>query len=266
MSGEPKERAAGRCFRDALRSGGEGPELAIVPAGDFLMGAPDDDPDAAATERPQTRIVFAAPIALGRGPVTFAEYDRFAERTGRARPDDFGFGRGARPVVNVSWLDAYAYCRWLSDETGARYAPPSEAEWEYACRAGARTRYATGDDITTADANFDPSSPDDPIGFRGATTPVGSFPPNAWGFFDMHGNVGEWCADRWSPSHEGADPSGAPRPIDLEEPVNTVVVRGGGWSTKKSFLRTTERFHYEPSSAFEMIGFRVARRLEPDRG
>lgn len=249
--------------RDVLASGGVGPELARAPAGSFTMGGASMDPNATTAEAPRVQILFRQPFALGRYPVTFDEYDRFSAATGRPEADDFGFGRGARPVINVTWLDAYAYCAWLSRETGLRYALPSEAAWEYACRAGTTTAYSTGRDITTAQANFDPSDPADPIGERGATTPVGDLPPNAWGFFDMHGNVGEWCADRWSPNHEGADKYGAPRPIDLDDPYNTVVVRGGGWSTKKVYLRSSERYHYAPTVGFEMIGFRVMRLATP---
>lgn len=251
--------AADAPFRDLLRSGGEGPDMLIAPAGSFRMGASSCDDGGRDNERPQIEIAFERPFALGRFPVTFDEYDRFARAADRPAPDDFGFGRGARPVINVSWLDAYAYCAWLTAETGVRYALPSEAQWEYACRAGVATPYSTGADITTAQANFDPSSDADPIGFRGATTPVGAFAPNDWGFYDMHGNVAEWCADRWRPNHEDADPRGAPRPIDLDEFLNTVVVRGGGWSTKKTYIRASERYHYSAEDRFEMIGFRVCR-------
>ena len=253
-----KETRAGHFFRHGLASGGEGPEMAVIPAGSFMMGAAPKDPERAPNETPRKRIVFDRDFAIGRAPVTFDEYDRFARAEGRTPPDDFGFGRGELPVINVSWLDACDYCRWLGSETGFEYGLPSEAAWEYACRAGSRTPFSTGSDITTSDANFDPSDENDPIGFRGQTNPVRLFKPNRWGLFDMHGNVSEWCADGWSSTHAGADKTGAPRPVDLDDPMCSIVTRGGGWSTKKRYIRATERFHYSPTSAFEMIGFRVA--------
>lgn len=252
-----QERRAQVFLRHALASGGDGPELAVLPPGAFMMGAAPNDPDKAPTDAPRIKITFDAPFAIGRTPVTFDEYARFAEATGRETPCDYGFGRGDRPVINVSWHDATAYCEWLCQETGAAYALPSEAAWEYACRAGSQARFAAGADITTADANFDPSDESDPIGFREMTLPVRSFEPNRWGLYDMHGTVGEWCADGWSNSHKGADRSGAPRPFDIDDPMHSVVVRGGGWSTKKRYIRASERWHYAPSVGFEMIGFRV---------
>lgn len=249
--------ATPRFFRHALASGGEGPEMAAIPAGAFWMGAAPGDPEAASSERPRMLVRFREAFALGRAPVTFADYDRFVAATGAAAPSDSGFGRGARPVINVCWRDAQAYCAWLSEETGVAHQLPSEAAWEYACRAGAETRFAWGDDLTTAEANFDPACEADPIGLRDATTPVRAFEPNAWGLYDMHGNVSEWCADGWAPTHAGADQDGAARPYDPADPAATVVVRGGGWSTKKRFLRSSERYHYAPTAGFEMIGFRV---------
>ena len=127
--------------------------------------------------------------AMGKYPVTFEQYDNFCELTGREKPDDASFGRGNRPVINVNWHDAVAYCEWLSAQTGRSFDLPTEDQWEYACRAGTTTAYNWGDEWDRAKANGDNAV--------GKTTPVGSYPPNAFGLYDMHGNVWEWMKDKW---------------------------------------------------------------------
>ena len=131
-------------FRDAPFA----PELVVIPAGEFMMGSTDEEEGAYEDERPQHRVTIGRRSAIGRCPVTFAEYDRFCEAKQREKPEDQGWGRERRPVINVSWQDAQAYITWLSQETGRAYRLPSEAEWEYACRAGTTTRYSFGNAIT----------------------------------------------------------------------------------------------------------------------
>ena len=139
------------------------------------------------------------------------------------------WGRGRRPVINVSWDDAQAYASWLSDRTGENYRLPSEAEWEYACRAGTVTRYAFGDELTTSHANF-----------RGErTSEVGEFPTNAWGFSDMHGNVWEWVEDSWHESYEGAPQDESPW---VKGNNSDRVIRGGSWINRPELLRSAIRF------------------------
>lgn len=138
---------------------------------------------------PETVRISGRSYAMGKYPVTFAEYDNFCELTGREKPDDAGFGRGSHPVINVSWHDAVAYCEWLSGQTGRRFRLPTEDEWEFACRAGTTTQYNWGDEWDPAKANGD--------NVVSKTTPVGSYPPNAWGLYDMHGNVWEWTRNEW---------------------------------------------------------------------
>jgi formylglycine-generating enzyme required for sulfatase activity len=123
-------------FQHKLKSGGLGPMMTVIPAGSFLMGSPSDEPERSNDEGPQHLVTFAKPFAIGRYAVTFEGYDRYCDAVGKSKPGDKGWGRGRRPVINVSWEDAMACRAWLSGETGKRYRLPSEAEWEYACRAG----------------------------------------------------------------------------------------------------------------------------------
>ena len=172
---------AGAVFRDCPAC----PEMVVVPAGRFRMGCVSGR-DCQDDERPVHEVDVAA-FALGRYEVTFEEYNRFAAATGRDRPDDRGWGRGGRPVIQVSWEDAVAFAAWLSEESGAEYRLPSESEWEYAARAGTTTRYTWGDDIGRGRAHcrsclsrWDSTQ----------TAPAGSFRANRWGLHDIHGNVG----------------------------------------------------------------------------
>lgn len=173
------------------------PEVVLLPAGNFLMGSPETEKGRNGDEGPQHEVTLSRPFALGRYPVTFAEYDHFCDQTGHEKADDQGWGRDRRPVIYVSHVDAEAYCSWLSEETGKVYVLPSEAMREYGCRAGTSTAYSFGDELTKEQAHFGQ-------GNVGQTIEVGSYPANDWGLHDMHGNVWEWCADHWHNSYEGA--------------------------------------------------------------
>ena len=199
-------------FRDRLRSGGEGPAMVVLPTGRFRMGALDGDGDGYSAERPVHTVTISRRIAMGQYPVTFEDYDRYAENCGFLKalfvkkPDDFGWGRGRMPVINVSWEDAKAYAAWLSEQTGKRYRLPSESEWEYAARAGTETAYSWGNEIGVNRANCNV------FGTKWSgrrTSPVGSFAPNGFGLYDMHGNVWEWVEDRWYENYEGAPSDGS---------------------------------------------------------
>ena len=200
-------------FRDRLQSGGEGPELVVIPAGPFLMGSPDSEEERRREEGPQHQVTISRPFALGRYAVTFDEYDAFCADSDREQPGDEGWGRGSRPVINVSWNDAVAYCAWLSGQTGQAYRLPSEAEWEYACRAGTATPFSTGTCLSTDQANYDGNHPYSgcPKGqYREETVEVGSLKaPNPWGLHDMHGNVWEWVQDSWHDSYRRAPDGGS---------------------------------------------------------
>jgi formylglycine-generating enzyme required for sulfatase activity len=210
------------------------PELVALPAGDFLMGSPEDEEGCSDDESPQHRVTIGYRFALGRYPVTYDEYDHFCTAAKRKKPGDEGWGRGRRPVINVSWLDAQAYVEWLAKETSKPYRLPSEAEWEYACRAGTTTPFSYGETIITDQANYD-SHYTYGKGAEGVyrwrrTTEVGSFAANPWGLYDMHGNVWEWVEDVWHGNYEGAPADGSPWTNVLgKESSSHRVLRGGSW-------------------------------------
>ncbi len=244
----------GTTFRDALRSGGEGPQMVVVPAGRFRMGCLSNDDDCGHGEDPVREVSIAAPFALSAREVTFEDYDRF---TYPNKVDDRLWGRGRRPVIMVSWDDAKAYAAWLSAETGAAYRLPSEAEWEYAARAGARTKYSWGDEVGRNRANCDGCGSQ---WDRRQTAPAGSFAPNGFGLYDMHGNVSEWVEDCWNRSYAGAPSNGG---AWLSGDCGERVLRGGSWFDIPRFLRTAYRLSYTTDSRDFHLGFRVARTLTP---
>lgn len=239
-------------FRDKLRDGSEGPGMIVIPAGEFRMG--DSSGKNYFNERPVHPVRFAQPFALGVYAVTFEEYDRFAQATGRGLPKDNDYGRDRFPVINVSWNDAVAYCLWLSDQTGQSYHLPSEAEWEYACRAGTTTEYSWGDAIGHDNANCDGCGSQ---WDRKQTAPVGSFSPNPWGLFDMHGNVWEWCIDCWHDGYDGAPTDGSA--WIYSNNCDSRVYRGGSSLTYKTRVRSSFRHHSSPESRNCNIGFRLKR-------
>ncbi|MEE2690335.1 MAG: SUMF1/EgtB/PvdO family nonheme iron enzyme [Pseudomonadota bacterium] len=250
--------ASGGVFRDCSSC----PEMAPVPPGRFVMGSPASEPARQATEGPQTEVTIARPFAIGAKEVTFAEWDACVA-AGACRdyaPDDAGWGRGSRPVINVSWDDAQSYAAWLSEKTGFSYRLPSEEEWEYAARAGAKTPFFFGPVISTRQANFDGSHPygGEPGEIRRRTMPAGSFAANPLGLYDMHGNVWEWVADCWSDSHANAPSDGEPR----GGACSKRVLKGGAWNTGGWRLRAGHRIGKADSSREFDNGFRVARDMD----
>ena len=241
-----------RVFRDPLQSGGQGPAMIALPAGRFQMGSPADEPERSDDEGPRHAVSVKA-FALGQTEVTFDDYDRFARATGRPLPDDSGWGRGARPVINVAWADAAAYADWLSAQTGRAYRLPTEAEWEYACRAGQAGRYCGGDDPDTV-AWFADNA-------HNRTQPVGQKTANAWGLSDLSGNVWEWTADCWHDNYTGAPADGRAWQETGGGDCGRRVVRGGSWSDFPWNLRSAFRFRNAPDVALNNLGFRVARAL-----
>jgi hypothetical protein len=168
-----------------------GPEMVVVPAGEFTMGSNEHSDEGASHV-----VTIKASFAVGRFAVTFAEWDA----AGLAhKPNDQGRGRGRQPVFDVSWAEAEAYVSWLSQRTGKTYRLLSDAEWEYCCRAGTTTQHDFGDQIVASRAQLQARQ----------TAEVGTFAPNAWGLYDMHGNVWEWCADNWHDDHKGAPQDGS---------------------------------------------------------
>jgi formylglycine-generating enzyme required for sulfatase activity len=238
------------------------PEMVVIPAGRFVMGSSPSEEGRSAAEGPQHFVTIAEPFALGRYAVTFDEYDEFAATTGREPPGDGGWGRGRRPVINVSWNDAEAYTAWLSEQTGATYRLPSEAEWEYACRAGTTTPFHFGPTISTEQANYDGNyryGAGRKGAYREQALPVGSFPANDFGLHDMHGNVWEWCADVWHDSYDGAPLDGSAWIEGGNQRLR--VLRGGSWDNVPGGLRSADRDWYGPGDRGDLPGFRVARTL-----
>ena len=249
----------GTVFRDALKGGGEGPEMVVLPTGRFQMGSPSDETGRYSDEGPVRMVNISKRIAMGRYEVTFADYDRFADADSRrSRPADRGWGRGSQPVINVTQEDAQAYATWLSAQTGQRYRLPSEAEWEYAARARTRTRYSWGNEIGVNQANCRGCGSE----WSGEqTAPVGSFAANAFGLFDMHGNVGEWMKDCYHSNYEGAPTDGS---AWTNRCVSTsVVVRGGSWVSSPRILRAAFRNWFAPSDRSIYNGFRLVQDLNP---
>ena len=247
---------SGRTFCD-----GPGlPRMVTVPAGSFWMGADDaDDKFASPVEKPRHEVVIARPFALGRTPVTFDEWDHYAGEAGVRCPRDYGRGRGRNPVADVSWDDAVGYAAWLSNRAGRRagrrYRLPSEAEWEYACRAGTTTVFSTGSSISVEQANYLYSDFRERSGLGGPVA-VGSYPPNPFGLFDMHGNVCELVADAWHDDHAGAPGDGAARNGPAANELR--VVRGGGWDAMPRILRCAYRDWVGRNARLDNVGFRVA--------
>lgn len=239
-------------LRDRMRDGSPAPEMLVLRGGTYQRGDLQGDGDS--DEKPPVTIRIR-PFAIGIYEVTFEEFDRFCDSTGRDRPDDAGWGRGRRPVVNVSWNDARAYTEWLSRQTGQRYRLPTDAEWEFAARGGTRTRFWWGSEVGEDRANCAGCG-----GLWGGeqTSEVGRFDPNPFGLHDTAGNVFEWVADCWNDTFASAPTDGGP----LEKPECGIrVIRGGAWSFPPKEVRSANRWRdFQPRTSDD-TGFRVVRTL-----
>ncbi len=252
------EGTLGNYFRECL----DCPDMAELPTGHFVMGAPEGELASTPAEGPPTDIFISKPFAISTSEVTYKQWDACVADGGcdAYRAPDYGWGRDMQPVVGVSYEDAQSYVRWLSGKTGRVYRLPSEAEWEYAARAGSKTALAWGEGVSTGLANYNGVfAYRGPVGeARGRPVAVASFPPNAFGLYDMHGNVWEWTADCWAPSHAGASPEGEPR---LGSECAQRVIRGGAFTTGGWRVRSAHRAGQDPTTRARDIGFRVARDL-----
>ncbi|MEO0694932.1 MAG: formylglycine-generating enzyme family protein [Pseudomonadota bacterium] len=247
--------ASGNYFKECL----DCPDMAVIPAGIATIGSPPDEFRRRDVEGPRRQVKFAYDFALSTREVTFDEWQACVNDGGcdRVTPPDAGWGRGSRPVINVSFEDAERYVRWLTKKTGTQYRIPSEAEWEYAARGGNPGPFAFGGFLTTRYANYHGEYPyRGPEGdFRGRTMPTGSFAPNAFGLYDVHGNVWEWTADCWRDSHVSLPETGAA----IGGGCGERVVKGGAWNTGAWRLRLAHRQPATESQRRYDIGFRVAR-------
>jgi formylglycine-generating enzyme required for sulfatase activity len=233
------------------------PEMVSIPGGKFTMGAPAREGDK--TERPQHKVQVRK-FQIGKYDVTFAEYDLFTAATMREKASDRGWGRGNWPVINVSWTDAIAYIEWLDRKTGESYRLPSEAEWEYAARAGTKTPFWWGPDM---DKGAAPAHCDG-CGSKWdgkETAPVGSFQPNPWGLYDMAGEVWEWTTDCWHETYQNAPADGTAWTAANGGDCDSHVIRGGSWTGSPQDRRSAKRLSYGTNAAASDQGFRLARDL-----
>ena len=237
------------------------PKMLVLPPGEFTMGSPETEQGRRANEGPQHKVVIAAPVAVSMFEVTFQEWDACVEAGNCASNiGDMGWGRGNRPVINVSFDDAQRYVSWLTRMTGKPYRLLTEAEYEYATRAGTTTAYPWGDDIGKNKANCATcGSKWDWLG----TAPVGSFVPNGFGLYDMVGNVWEWVADCSHGSYSKAPSDGS---AWMSGDCNRHVVRGGSYNRPPEFLRSALRHRFTNDSRIDVLGFRVARTLDRQAG
>jgi formylglycine-generating enzyme required for sulfatase activity len=261
---EPAETPGqGRVFRDCPNC----PEMVTVPAGEFMMGSPESEKGRGKDEGPQHKVTIQQPFGVGKFEVTFAQWDACVAEGGcTQKPSDEGWGRNQRPVINVSWDDAKQFLAWLSKKTGKPYRLLSEAEWEYAARGVTKLSdphvpFSTGATINYKQANYDANFiyGSGKMGiYRQKTLDVGSFPRNAFGLHDMHGNVWEWVEDCYKDSYLGA-------PIDGRAVVTANcslhILRGGAWNYYPQLLRSAYRYATAPGIRMENAGFRVARTL-----
>ncbi len=246
----------GEVFRDCE----ECPRMVVVSAGRFIMGSPETEEARFDDEGPR-RVVLIDSFAVGVYEVTFEEWDAcaWAGGCGSAIPEDEGWGRANRPVINVNWDDAQAYVAWLSGATGQKYRLLSEAEWEYVARAGTQTaRYwgeSEGEQCRYANGDDDDLSCSD--GYEN-TAPVGSFQPNGFGLYDVLGNVWEWTQDCWIEDYSDARNNGSARESGSDECASRVL-RGGSWFSSSRSLRSANRDLPLGTGHHNTIGFRVAR-------
>ncbi len=251
------------------------PVMVVVSEGKFTMGTPVSEPKSENRERPRHDVTISRRFAMGIFEITFDEWDACVEAKGcnNYLPDDERWGRGKRPVIYVNWHDADAYVEWLSQVTGEDYRLPSEAEWEFSARAGTATAYSFGNDegdlclfANSADASLNAGKDEGYLpldcndGFGTETAPVGSFKPNPYGIYDVHGNVWEWVADCWNDTYAGAPSDGS---AWTEGSCNQRVLRSASWvDARGGSLRSGHRGRIDVSMRSNNLGFRVARTIE----
>ena len=268
-----QDTAPGTVFRDCPQC----PEMVVVPAGKFTMGSPKSE-SGHTDEKPQHEVSFAEPFAIGRFEVTFEQWDACTASGRCPKADDDGYGRGAYPAINVSWKDAQVYVAWLSEATGKRYRLPSEARFEYAARAGTSTPWFWGPEEDSfgskkaceyANTHDEAGKDAHPMyvwshhqcndGYP-ENAPTGKYKPNAWGLYDMLGNVREWVEDCHQVGYAGAPADGSVR--THSGACEKRVVRGGAWIDGASTARAAYRYAETEEFRNYQVGFRVVRDLD----
>ncbi|MCW8944349.1 MAG: SUMF1/EgtB/PvdO family nonheme iron enzyme [Sedimenticola sp.] len=243
-----------------LKYGLKESDWAGIAGGHFVMGSPSNELGRFENERQHE--VEIERFEILKTPVTFEMYDIYCDETRRTRPPDDTWGRENRPVINVTYWDAQEYCHWLSKRTRTSIRLPTEAEWEYACRAGTTTPFCTGEQISTDQANFDGQytyAGSEKGLSRKMTTPVDQFPPNPWGLHDMHGNVWEWCNSLFDENYSGLElENSGTNTEDLRERV----VRGGSWHNVPGGIRSAIRNKLLPHYHYLRVGFRIVRDID----
>ncbi len=256
-------------FADRLRDGTPGPALAVIPAGLFEMGAAEGEFGARPEEYPQHYVGIGRDFAIGRYTITTAQFDRFREETGWPLRPDLIWARGDEPVINIRYRDALLFAEWLSDHTGQTYRLPTEAEWEYACRAGSLTPFHYGEDVSCKEVHFDPTFPWKELKEKrrwflprcfpmSRALPVGSKPPNLWGLYDMHGNVWEMTSSPWTLSHANNRRDGGRN----DSRSRWIVTKGGSWFDPAASARSAARFPRLRDELDVNLGFRLVRELD----
>ncbi len=243
------------------------PQMVVIPAGSFMMGSPDSEAGRDSDEGPQQKVTIR-PFAIGKDEVTFDQWDACVATGGCSgyKPADNDWGRGRQPVINVSWQDAQAYVSWLAQQTGKPYRLPSEAEWEYTARAGTTTPFALPAPKGSIDIAGNGLANCNGCGSQWdnkRTAPIGSFPTNAWGLYDMHGNVWEWVEDIYHNNYQGAPADGSAwTDGEGKKSSRDRVNRGGSWVSIPGGLRSANRDGNGPGYRSYSLGFRVARTLD----
>ena len=240
---------SGTVFKDCLAC----PEMSVIPSGTFLMGSTRGKK----RELPVTKITIRNPLAVSRYEITFDEWDAcYTARGCSKKPSDRGWGRGKRPVINVLLTDIAEYLSWLTKKTGHVYRLPSESEWEYAARAGSQTEFSWGNQMQIGAANCR-NCGTEWSGLKSA--PVGQFKPNAWGLYDVHGNVLEYVTDCWTTNHDKVPTDGSPI---ITEGCLSKVVKGGAWYYLPKVSRSASRARNDKRVFSYVIGFRAFREID----
>lgn len=249
---------AGHEFQDCPNC----PVMVVMPVKSFMMGSPENEKGRSKNEGPQQFVTISPGLSISKHEVTFAQWDACVADGGcEAKPNDNGWGRDDRPVIDVMWYDAQAYAAWLSAKTHKKYRLLSEAEWEFAAKGGGASTYSWGAVASHEHANY---GTDDCCGghiegrdrWLESTAPVGSFPANQLGLHDLSGNVWEWVEDCWDESHTGRPTDSAAR---IDGDCNLRIMKGGSWASMPVRIRGAFRDAYPPNDHGTIIGFRVAR-------